>query len=164
VKPVPTIDSELLSLLVTTTHPAVVHFPIALLLTAALFDAGCLVFRRFLWLDRAAVAVMVLGGLSLGFAYLTGERAADAAAPVAGIAQAVLADHEDLALLSLIAWSCAIVLRLFVSWLGRHDLEIQLGIFRLAALILSFGGAFLIVVTALHGGQLVYHHGIGVSF
>ena len=141
----------------------VVHFPVALLLTSALFDAGCLVFRRFLWLDRTATAVMTLGGIGLGLAYLTGERAAESASPVAGAAQGVLADHEDLALLTLIAWGAAIALRLFVSWIGRDDLEVQLGIFRLAELVLVFGAAALLVLTAFHGGQLVYDHGVGVS-
>ncbi len=158
------IDAELLSFLLTRSHPAIVHFPIALLLTATLFEAGCLVFRSLLWLDRAALTLMVLGGSSLGAAFLSGERAAEAAAPVVGVAQGILADHEDLATLSLIVWTVTIVLQLFVSWLGRNDLEIQLGIFRLAALVLAFGGAFLVIVTALHGEQLVYQHGIGVDF
>jgi uncharacterized membrane protein len=157
------IDTELLNMLLTSAHPAIVHFPIALLLTATLFDAGCLVLRSQLWLDRAAVALMMLGGLSLGAAYLSGQRAAEAAAPVTGAAQGILADHEDLALLSLTLWSAAIVLRLFVSWLGRHDLEVQLGIFRLAALVLAFAGVFLVVATALHGGQLVHVYGVGVG-
>ena len=156
-------DLNLISAVGAKLHPAIVHFPIGLLLTAAFFDAGCLVFRQFLWLDRSATALMTLGGIGLGAAYLAGERAAEAAAPVTGIAQGVLADHEDLALLTLWAWGAAIVLRLFVSWIGRHDLEVQLGIFRLAALILVFAAAALLVLTAYHGGQLVFDHGIGVS-
>ena len=156
-------DMGLFNSTISTLHPAVVHFPIALLLTAALFDAGCLVFRRFLWLDRAAAALMTVGGIGLGAAYLTGERAAEAAAPVTGIAQGVLADHHDLALLTISSWGAALALRLFVSWLGRDDLEVQLGIFRLAALVLVFGAAALLVLTAFHGGQLVYDHGVGVS-
>jgi uncharacterized membrane protein len=156
-------DMNLISAIGAKLHPAVVHFPIGLLLAAALFDAGCLVFRRYLWLDRTAAALMTLGGIGLGAAYLAGERAAEAAAPVTGIAQGILADHEDLALLSLIAWGAAIALRLFVSWLGRHDLEVQLGIFRLAALVLVFAATALLVLTAFHGGQLVFDHGIGVS-
>lgn len=156
-------DFEILNLTYSSLHPAVVHFPVALLLTGAVFDAACLVFRRFLWLDRAAAALITIGSLTLGAAYLTGERAAEAAAPVTGIAQGILADHEDLALISLWAWSAAVALRLFVVWLGRDDLEVNLGIFRLAALVLVFGAAALVVLTAFHGGQLVYDHGIGVA-
>ena len=156
-------DFNISSLVPTPLHPAVVHFPIALLLTAALFDAICLVFRRFLWLDRAAAALVILGGIGVGAAYLTGGRAAETAAPVMGVAQGVLADHQDLALLTLYASGVAIALRLFVSYLGRDDLEVHLGIFRLAALVLVFAAATLLVLTAFHGGQLVYDHGVGDS-
>ncbi len=156
-------DLNLITTALSNPHPAVIHFPVALLLTAALFDAGCVILRRFLWLDRAATSLTVLGTIALGAAYLSGERAAEAAAPVVGIAQGVLADHQDLALLSLYAWSAALVLRLYVTWIGRHDLEVQLGIFRLAALVLSLAAATLLVLTAYHGGQLVFDHGLGVS-
>jgi uncharacterized membrane protein len=156
-------DAEILVKTLSSLHPALIHFPIGLLLTAAFFDAGCLVFRSHLWLDRTATSLMVLGTIGLGAAYLSGERAAEAAAPVTGAAQGVLADHEDLALLTLGAWAAATALKLFVSWLGRHDLEVQLGIFRLAALVLVFGAAALLVLTAFYGGQLVFDHGVGVG-
>jgi uncharacterized membrane protein len=157
------VDLSLITTALSNPHPAVIHFPIALLLTAVLFDAACVVFRRFLWLDRTATSLTVLGAIALGAAYLSGQKAAEAAGPLVGIAQGVLADHEDLALLSLWVWSGALALRLFVSWIGRHDLEVQLGIFRLAALVLSFAAATLVVLTAYHGGQLVFDHGIGVG-
>jgi len=156
------VDLKLITAALSNPHSAVVHFPIALLLTAVFFDAACVVFRRYLWLDRTATSLTALGAIGLGAAYLSGERAAEAAAPVVGIAQGVLADHHDLALLSLGVWSGALALRLFVAWIGRDDLEVQLGIFRLAALVLSFAAATLVVLTAYHGGQLVFDHGVGV--
>lgn len=156
-------ELDIAALLPRSLHPLVVHFPIALLLTAAVFDAACLIFRRFLWLDRAATALLALGGATLGAAYLTGQRAADTAGAVTGAAQGVLAEHKDLALLTLGATAAAIVMRLFVSWLGRDDLEVHIGIFRLLALILVFGVVFLLVLTAHHGGRLVFDFGIGVS-
>ena len=80
-------DLNVIPAIAAKLHPALVHFPIGLLLAAAFFDAGCLVFRRYLWLDRTAAALMTLGGIGLGAAYLAGERAAEAAAPVTGVAQ-----------------------------------------------------------------------------
>jgi len=144
-------------------HPVVIHFPIALLLTSAVFDSACLVLRKFLWLDRAATALQVIGGIGLGAAYLTGLRAEEHAQPVTGAAQGILAEHESLALLTLGAVAAAVIVKLFVTWLGRHDLRVQVGIFRLLALILIFGTVFLLVMTAYHGGLLVYDHGIGVT-
>ncbi len=156
-------DINISSLIPTALHPVVVHFPIALLLTAALFDSACLVFRRYLWLDRAATALLILGGIGLGAAYLTGERAKELAAPVTENAQGIIAEHENLALLTLGAAAASLLFKLLVTWLGRHDLRVQLGIFRLLALVLVFGTVFLLVLTAYHGGQLVYDHGIGVN-
>jgi uncharacterized membrane protein len=144
-------------------HPAVVHFPIALLICAAALEAVCLVLRRFLWIDRAATALLTIGGATLGAAYLTGERAADAASPIVGVAQGILADHEDLALLTLWVTAAAVILKVFVTWLGRDDLEVRLGIFRLISLVVVFGSAAMVILTAYHGGQLVYDHGVGVN-
>lgn len=149
--------------LVPRLHPAVIHFPVALCLTAVTFDLGCLVFRGQLWLDRAAMTVGLMGLGGLIAAYFSGGRAADAATPIGGMAQGVLADHEDLALLTLGAWGIAVALRLLVSWLARDDLRIHLGIYRLAALVLAIAAVVLLVMTAAQGGSLVYDHGIGVS-
>jgi len=144
-------------------HPAVVHFPIALLMVAAVFDSACLVLRRYLWLDRAATALLIIGSVGLGAAYLTGLRAEKLAAPVTGAAQGVLAEHESLALITLGGAGAALLTKLLVTWLGRHDLRVQVGIFRLAALILIYGTVFVLALTAYHGGQLVFDHGVGVS-
>jgi len=156
-------DMDISSLIPTAIHPALVHFPIALLMTAAIFDAACLVFRGSLWLDRAATALLILGGVGLGAAYLTGQRAVELADPITGTAQGILAEHKDLALLTIGAATAALLFKLLVTWLGRFDLRVQIGIFRLVALILVFGTVFLLGLTAYHGGQLVYDHGIGVN-
>jgi uncharacterized membrane protein len=75
----------------------------------------------------------------------------------------VLADHQDLALLTMWAWGIAVALRLVVAWLGRWDLQVQVGIFRLTALVIALAATALLVFTATQGGTLVYQHGIGVG-
>lgn len=144
-------------------HPAVVHFPVALLLTALGFDVACLVVRRWPWVDRAATSLYVLGTAGAGAAYLSGDAAADGMWAVAGEAQAVLADHENGALLTLGAFAVVAVLRWMVSWLGRRDRRIQVGFFRLVALVAAAAAAVLLVQTARLGGELVYTHGLGVT-
>lgn len=144
-------------------HPAVVHFPVALLLTALVADVTCLVVRRWPWVDRAATALYVLGTTGAGAAYLTGKAAAEGMWNVPGEPQAVLADHENGALLTLAAFAVVTVLRWTVSWLGRRDRRIQVGFFRLAALVAAGAAAVLLVQTARLGGELVFRHGLGVT-
>jgi len=162
IKPV----AELFSSLVAATslpnlHPALVHFPVALLLTAFGLDLACLVLRRLTWLDRAATTLYVLGALGAGAAYLSGDAAADSMVDLSGAAQAALAEHERFALLTLVAAAVTALLRLLVSWLGRKDKRIVVGAFRFLALAASLATQGLLLVAADHGGALVFEHQLG---
>jgi uncharacterized membrane protein len=142
-------------------HALVVHFPVALLPVALLLDLGCLVARARVWLDRCASTLYVIGTAAAALAYLTGRAAAQAAAGLPGEAGAVLADHADLGLLTLVAYTIVTVLRVIVTRLGRDDKRITLGFFRLLALVASAAALVLLVQTADRGGALVYQHGVG---
>lgn len=148
---------------VPSWHVAVVHFPIALICLAPIFDLGCLVFRSRVWLDRAAAALYLMGTVGAAAAYLTGQKAAEQAGDLNAAAESALADHEALAVLTLVALSVAALLRLLVSWLARHDNRIHIGIFRLLALPLALLAVAMLVATADRGGSLVYRHGVGVT-
>jgi uncharacterized membrane protein len=144
-------------------HVLLVHFPIALIFTALLFDLGCLVARSSVWLDRAAAALYLLGTIGAGAAYLAGEHAAESLGNISPTAEAALADHEGSATITLIALVIVTLVRLWVSWLSRNDRRISLGIFRLAALPMALAALALVAVTADRGGNLVYRHGLGVQ-
>ena len=144
-------------------HAILVHFPIALLAVAPLADLGCMVFRRRVWLDRAASALYVIGTLGAGAAFLTGQRAAAALLDLSATTEAAVADHEDMALLTLLAFVGIALLRLLVTWLARDDRRISPGIFRLVALPAALTGLVLLALTADLGGSLVFQHGVGVT-
>lgn len=144
-------------------HPAVVHFPIALLLTALGLDLACLLLRRQTWLDRAATTLYVLGALGAGAAFLSGDSAADSTIDLPGVVQAAMAEHERFALMTLVAAGVTAALRLLVSWLGRKGKRLEVGALRLVALTASLVTAGLIVVTADHGGALVFEHQVGTA-
>ena len=110
---------------VPSLHVLLVHFPIALLVVALLFDIGCLFFRRRAWLDRAATSLYFIGTVGAGAAYLSGQRAAAALHEISGTAEATLADHQDLALATLAAFSGVTLLRMLVSWLGFTPLAMS---------------------------------------
>ena len=145
-------------------HVLIVHFPIALICLAPLFDLGCLVFRDTTWLDRTASALYAIGAISAGAAYLSGGRAAKALSDLSPAAESALADHESMAIVTLIALAAATVARLWVSWLARDDRRISFTFFRLAAIPLALVALALLALTADHGGKLVYGHGLGSGF
>jgi uncharacterized membrane protein len=144
-------------------HVLVIHFPIAFICLAPLVDLGCLVFRDRMWLDRTATTLYVMGAVGAGAAYLSGERAAKALADVSPAAESALADHESLAMLTLIALAIVTLARLWVSWLARNDRRICLGFFRLTAIPVALVALALLALTADRGGSLVYGHGVGVQ-
>jgi uncharacterized membrane protein len=144
-------------------HVMVIHFPIALLFIAPLFDIGCIVFRKRVWLDRAAATLYVMGTIGAGAAYLTGQRAAAALQDLSPATESALADHENLATLTLITLSVVCLVRLTVSWLARDDRRINLGIFRLVAIPVVLAGLVMLALTADRGGKLVYRYGVGVT-
>ena len=144
-------------------HVMVIHFPIALICLAPLFDLGCLILRDQVWLDRVATLLYVMGTIGAGAAYLAGERAAKALVEISPAAESALADHESFATLTLIALAFVSLVKLWVSWLSRDDRRIRLGLFRLVAIPLALAGLALLAITADRGGTLVYRHGLGVQ-
>ena len=146
-----------------SAHVMVVHFPIALIAFAPLLDLGCLVFRDRVWLDRAAAAMYFLGTVGAGAANLRGEEAVEAGQSKTPAAESALADHQAQAVITLVVLAAVTLLRLMVTWMGRNDRRIKVGIFRLLALPAAFAALAMLALTADFGGTLVYRHGVGVN-
>jgi uncharacterized membrane protein len=104
-----------------------------------------------------------MGTIGAGAAYLTGRRAAAALQDLSPATESAIADHENLAVLTLITLSIVSLVRLMVSWLARYDRRINLGIFRLVAIPVTLAGLVMLALTADRGGNLVYRHGVGVT-
>jgi len=144
-------------------HVMVVHFPIAFIAVAPLLDLGCLVFRDRVWLDRAAAAMYLMGTLGAGAAYLLGEEAAEAVQSMTPAVESAVADHQAQAVIALVVLAAVTLLRLMVTWMGRNDRRIKVGIFRLLALPAAVAALAMLALTADLGGALVYRHGVGVE-
>ena len=144
-------------------HPLVVHFPIALLVTALFFDLSALISRKRRWLDHGATLLYCLAAVGAAAAWLSGLKAADAMWSIPGAAQAALSEHQDLGLFTMAAIVGLTAFRLFVAWLSRTDSRTSMGLFRLVAIVAAFAVVFLAGLTADHGGALVYQHGMGVK-
>lgn len=146
-------------------HPAVVHFPIAFVLLALLFEVGSLFTRAGSWLDRAATATWVAAGLGAGLAYWAGRRAADSLLVEPDV-QSHVNTHADWGLYSLWLVGVLAVLRLAVTFGQRRNGQGSAVAHRVAAGLFALGGVIAVGVvwhTADLGGGLVYGHGVAVS-
>ena len=140
-------------------HPLLVHFPIALLVTAVVVDVVGWVLRRHLPLRHAATLLYVLGTGAAVTTYLTG-RAASQAVWLPGMAQAVVKEHWDWAFRTVWYFATVTAVRLVVFRLSRpHPHPAVLAALMLAGLL----GTGLLIETGDQGGRLVYQHGVGTA-
>jgi uncharacterized membrane protein len=140
-------------------HPLLVHFPIALLLTAAGLDVVGWVLRRNRSLRQAATLLYVVGTGASVAAYVTG-RAASQTLWFPGMAQAVVREHWDWAFRTVWFFSMATVVRLVLLRPSRREPSpVIIAALALAGLV----GIGLLLETGDRGGRLVYQHGVGTA-
>jgi uncharacterized membrane protein len=134
-------------------HGMVVHFPIALLLTALVLEAAALYKPWREKLHSVNLVLLLLGTLGAAAAVITGPDE-----NFRGISQ-VGRVHENLAQLTLAFFAVVTALRLFVVW-KKQAISPRLQAAFLAMLVI---GAGLISYTGYLGGEMVYAQGIGVQ-
>lgn len=145
-------------------HPLVVHFPIALLLTAPLFVAfGALRGRDGKPLLISALVLMVLGTIGTFFAVATGEAAGRIAERTPEI-NAILERHERLAETTRITFTiltavfaAIVVLPTVFRCISAHPASRALP---LLFLLFYAGAGLLLANTAHNGGRLVHDLGV----
>ncbi|MBF8299804.1 MAG: hypothetical protein HW394_174, partial [Acidobacteria bacterium] len=138
-------------------HPLVIHFPIALIVTAFVCDLAAVGISRPVWLGDAVPGLYGAGAVAAGAAYWSGL---DAGSDVLlrGAAYITVQEHQRWAL------STTAYFGLFTAArIGARRRARRAG--RAGALLCLAGGAFgvfLLQQTAERGARLVYEHGVGV--
>jgi len=139
--------------------PLVVHFPLALLLTAAGLDAAGWALRCNRSLLLVATVLYVLGSLTIVAAYFTGRAAAETVW-LPGMAHAAVTEHWDWAFRAVWFFGTMTVLRLMLLWRFRAASRPRV----IAALTLAgLVGVVLLGETGDRGARLVYQHGVGIA-
>lgn len=148
-------------------HPALVHFPIALLPVAIGFDFVAF----FGWLRRrpvvegATAALYALAALGAWAAVWAGEEAEDSLTGLAGPVEALIEDHEEWAHRFLYTVAAVAIARLAVAWWSRRGGEARHGaILAVRSLVLvgALAALGLVLGTADRGGGLVFRAGVAV--
>ena len=137
-------------------HPLVIHFPIVLMMTAAVVDLVGVVFARSSWLS-ATTTLYVAGAVSAVVAFLTGVQAGSTVL-VPGLAHPVLIAHRTWALATMAC--CVVVAVLRLAMLRGEGARSRPR--RILLLAIGLIALVLIQQTAERGARLVYEFGTGV--
>jgi uncharacterized membrane protein len=135
-------------------HPMIVHFPIALLMVAVMFEVLAMRWRTRSFLD-ASLYTLVAGLVGAGLAIITGGLAEEGLEEFT-IPDGLLDLHEGLGYATFGIFVGILALRVLMRrrWLQeRPALTIGLGVI----------GIGVLAVTGYYGGSLVYDFGAGVT-
>jgi len=141
-------------------HPAVVHFPIVLLILGAPLAVVAVFLRRW-HLPVLAAAVLALGAAGAVVATVTGEEDSEMAGELAGSGENVLEEHEEWGERARNFGVIAAVLAIVSASLFRMPVAGR-AVGAVAA-IAALAAAASVAQAGHYGGQVVYKHGIGVS-
>jgi uncharacterized membrane protein len=141
-------------------HPAVVHFPIVLILLGCALAVVAVLVRK--WHLPVITAVLLsLGALGAIVATTTGEADEELLGELAPAAEHILDEHEDWGEFTRNIAIVAAILAVASAVLTRFVIPARI-LAALAALV-AIGAAYGVVQTGHYGGQLVYKHGAGVN-
>lgn len=145
-------------------HPLVVHFPIALLLTAPVFMITALAAKRA---QRsfavAALILLILGTASAYVALESGEAAAQFAIRTGGVSK-VLEEHEELAETTVTLFTIATLVYAAMTFgplLLKKPMNRTLWISVQGVFVLAYFACTLVLANTGHyGGRLVHEFGV----
>ena len=138
-------------------HPAIVHFPIALI-TAALILHGIQLWKPN-WLSRVVgLWLMGLATISAIAAVLTGQKEAAKAGKIGYPTETLILIERHETFGNIVVWGSILFFIGWVYFFFKYKNDIQLDRLALAFLLLLF---MIVTVSAYTGGQLVYIHGGG---
>lgn len=145
-------------------HPLVVHFPIALLLTAPVFIVcALLVARQARWFLVSALILMMLGTGGLYVGVSTGEAAFVEAETPGPAADEVLDEHQKWGRMLRPVFTTLTILLIITTGLWPRIVRWQRiagPLFLLLFLLAHGAGAYMLVHTAQLGGRLVHEYGV----
>jgi uncharacterized membrane protein len=142
-------------------HPAIVHFPIALILVGAVTAFVTLLLPRvaLAWLSAGILALASAGAVAATWSGDEDEEKAEHAG--AGV-ERILEEHEEWAERSRNAAIIAMLAAGAAAFSLKRHAVFSRGAAALTAAI-SLGASWCVVEAGHYGGQLVYQHGVSVS-
>lgn len=132
-------------------HPMVVHFPIALFITAMVFEIFSLLTKKEV-LHKAAICMFVAAALVTPLVLRTGIMEATKL----GINHPLLDQHRQYA--TWLMWFA--LMSLPILWLIKMEFKKH---FRIVLILCLMVASVLVSVGADKGGRMVYEYGVGIE-
>lgn len=141
-------------------HPAVVHFPIVLILIGTAVACAAVFVRRW-HLPAIAAVVLTLGAVGTIAATITGGQEEEMVGELGPAAEKILDEHEEWGETTRNLTVVAAVISIAAALLGRFPVPARIvgGVAALVAISAAFG----VAQTGHYGGQLVYKHAVGIN-
>ena len=141
-------------------HPAIVHFPIVLLLLGAPIAIIAIFVRRW-HLPWLAALVITAGAVGAIAATWTGNDEEEMVGEISQRADSILDEHEDWGERTRNVAIFAVVLAIIAAGLTKLPVpSIAVGVL---CAITSIGAAVCVAQAGHYGGLLVYKHGVGIN-
>lgn len=141
-------------------HPAVVHFPIVLLLIGAAVAVAAAFTRRW-HLAGITAALLTLGALGAVVATTTGNEEEEMAGELSGQGEATLEEHEEWGETTRNLAVVTALLAIASVSIGRWPVPAR--VLGVVTALAAIAAGYAVAQTGHYGGQLVYRHGIGVN-
>jgi uncharacterized membrane protein len=141
-------------------HPAVVHFPIVLIVLGAALSVVAVFWRKG-YVPAFAAALLALGALGAWAATQTGESDGGLIENTAAPVETLLEAHENWGKRTLTAAVIAAVVAIGAAALFRFPRTAR--VVAVAAALAAGAASWAVYETGHRGGALVYRHGAGVS-
>lgn len=139
-------------------HPLLVHFPIGIIILAALMNLISLFIPEEWWDEKKNTIVYVIGSVSAIGVYYSGKSAADSVF-LPTEAQTVLNNHADWALWLVWFFIVYAIVRIGLHYFKLFDKEIT----KYMAFLAVLPGLFLLYETGEHGAEMVFGYGAGTG-
>lgn len=139
-------------------HPKMVHFPIVLFILYFILETISALFKKE-ELNKFAFYILVAGVVFGLIGVATGNQAFSAASKSVSTNNeliVLIGQHEELATITLWYFVLTLVFRTYLMLKKKFNSR-----WKSAFSLLSFVGCYLVIKSALLGGELVYKYGVG---
>lgn len=141
-------------------HPAIVHFPIALLLTGAAVAVAAVLVRRW-HLPLFAAILLACGALGAMVATITGEQEEEKVEHAIPSAEPLLEEHAGWGERARNAGVLAAVFAMGAAAAASRGVPGR--VLSVLTALVALGAAYAVAQAGHYGGELVYRHGAGVN-